>query len=66
MMYEDNFCDECGRPMQRIGGRYKCHGCDADYAQGTADYHAWKDAQLIGGEDLAVRMEMEAEYGYMG
>ena len=65
-MYEPVQCDYCGRHMQKIGGRYECKGCDADYAQGTADYHAYKDALMVGGEDLAVQMEMEAEFGYMG
>ena len=65
-MSEPVQCDYCGRPMHTVGDTWVCRGCRGDYDQGTADYHAYKDALMIGGEDLAVQMEMEAEFGYMG
>lgn len=56
-------CDYCGGQVSDSG---QCARCEGDYRQGSADYRDYKDALLIGGEDLAAQMEMEAEYGYMG
>jgi hypothetical protein len=65
---EDEFdvtpCDYCGGNLHPVTA--KCSRCASEYAQGAEDYRAYKDALMVGGEDLAVRMEMEAEYGYMG
>jgi hypothetical protein len=44
----------------------RCDRCEADYRQGAADADAYHAALQIGGEDLAARMELEAEYGFMG
>ena len=60
---EPFICDECGRTYRNRGG---CPSCRQDYAQGKADADAYHDALLIGGEDLAARMELEAEFGYLG
>ena len=57
-------CDYCGGNLHPVTGL--CSRCAADYRQGIEDHRAYKDALMVGGEDLAVRMEMEAEYGYMG
>lgn len=62
--FEYTPCDYCGGNLHPVTG--KCSRCTDDYRQGTADYQAYKDALTIGGEDLAVQMEMEAEYGFMG
>ena len=60
--YEPRRCDECGSII-----KYRlCQRCEAEYRQGKADVDAYHDALAIGGEELAVRMEMEAEYGYLG
>ena len=59
---DPEFCDECGRRVRSS----RCAGCDADYAQGRADAAAYHDALAVGGEDLAAKMELEAEYGYLG
>ena len=61
-MNEPAICDECGRHYH---GR-RCEYCDQEYALGKADADAYHDALTIGGEDLAARMELEAEYGYLG
>ena len=56
-------CDECGRHLTYNGD---CRNCDNEYALGKADADAYHDALMIGGEELAARMELEAEYGWMG
>ncbi len=62
--YDVTPCDYCGFNLHPVTGQ--CSRCNAEYQRGTADYMAYKDALMVGGEDLAVRMEMEAEFGYMG
>ena len=62
MENETAICDECGRHYR---GR-RCEGCEQDYALGRADADAYHTALAVGGEDLAAKMELEAEYGWLG
>ena len=57
-------CDYCGGNLHPVTG--KCSRCESEYQRGAEDYRVYKDALMVGGEDLAVRMEMEAEYGFLG
>jgi len=65
-MREPFICDECGQAGRYSGVGTVCTNCAQEYEQGKADVDAYHTALAIGGEDLAVRMEMEAEYGYLG
>ena len=60
---EHEHCDECG---SRLDYRGNCATCTNDYALGKQDADDYHTALDIGGEDMAVRMEMESEYGWMG
>ena len=56
-------CDYCGSVLSDTG---RCGSCAAEYDRGVADAGAYRTALLVGGEELAARMEFEAEFGYLG
>lgn len=65
-MQEPFICDECGQPGRYSGVGTICTSCEAKYQTGRADADDYHAALAVGGEDLAARMELEAEYGYLG
>lgn len=62
MEREQTICDECGRTHYTR----RCRYCDQQYALGKNDADAYHTALAVGGEDLAAKMELEAEYGWLG